>query len=296
MAIQVSIVIPTYNQRLDYLTEAIESALHQTYPREKYEIIVVDDGSRKTPPNPIISKYEKQGVKFILNPHGRTAHTLNTGIQKMQGKYFKWLSSDDVLCENTIEALVNRADENSIIYGDWVKINEKSVSLNVVKEPVFKSQKEMKRHLWRQFFGNGGAALIPRAAFKKVGLFDEKLPYIEDYDWWLRAAFLHNFAFNHIDRVVYKYRVHQNQISTQLNKRDQERLITRWLVKKRIYDMLDKNSQSEAVPAPTAALFFQQLFVSDITLIYQKVTGIGPNGRARTPTKIRKTIGKLVAL
>ncbi len=297
MAIQVSIVIPTYNQNLNYLTEAIESALNQSYPREKYEIIVVDDGSTKTPPDPIIPKYKNQNVKFIMNPHGRTAHTLNTGIQKMQGKYFKWLSSDDALCENSIEDLVSKADEKSIIYGDWITINEKSTPVKTVKEPSFKNNSEMKRYLWRAFFGNGGAALIPKESFKKVGLFDERLPYIEDYDWWLRAAFLHNYMFTHIDDIVYKYRVHQNQISTQLNKRDRERLITRWQVKKRIYNMLDPSARVEAVPAPTVKLFFQQLLVSDIAMLYGKAFGIDPaTGRARTPPKIRKSIQKLVAL
>jgi glycosyltransferase involved in cell wall biosynthesis len=297
MAINVSIVIPTYNQNLSYLSEAIDSALNQTYPREKYEILVVDDESTRLPPDPIIPKYEKQNVKFIKKAHGRTAHTLNVGIKRMQGRYFKWVSSDDALTENCLEVLMNKANENTIVYGDWIKIDQNSRQLDVQHEPAFKNQSEMKRCLWRNFFGNGGAALIPRSAFNKVGLFDQSLPYIEDYDWWLRAAFLHNYKFVHVDEVVAKYRVHQGQISTQLNKRDRERLITRWLIKKRIYEALDDASKADALPKPSTKLFFQQLLVSDAAMLYGKVAGINPlTGRARTPPGIQKRIRRLVRL
>ncbi len=297
MAVDVSIIIPTYNQNLNYLSEAIESALHQTYPREKYEILVVDDESTRLPPDPIIPKYEKENVQFIKKEHGRTAHTLNVGVKRMQGRYFKWVSSDDALTENCLEVLVSKADENTIVYGDWMKIDQNSRPLDVQREPVFKNQCEMRHYLWRNFFGNGGAALIPRSAFRKVGLFDQSLPYIEDYDWWLRAAFLHNYRFVHVDEVVAKYRVHQGQISTQLNKRDRERLITRWLIKKRLYNAMDQSSRVDAIPPPTSKLFFQQLLVSDLAMLYGKVAGINPaTGRARTPLGIQKRIRRLVTL
>ena len=40
----VSVIIPTYNRR-DILELVLRSLAQQTYPPEKYEVIVVDDGS-----------------------------------------------------------------------------------------------------------------------------------------------------------------------------------------------------------------------------------------------------------
>ena len=40
----ISVIIPTYNYA-NYITEAINSVLQQDYPKDKMEIIVVDDGS-----------------------------------------------------------------------------------------------------------------------------------------------------------------------------------------------------------------------------------------------------------
>jgi cellulose synthase/poly-beta-1,6-N-acetylglucosamine synthase-like glycosyltransferase len=42
----VSVVIPTHNPRMDYLARVLEALRAQTLPREQWEIIVVDNGSR----------------------------------------------------------------------------------------------------------------------------------------------------------------------------------------------------------------------------------------------------------
>ena len=42
----ISVVIPTHNPRMDYLRRVLEALRGQTLPREQWEIIVVDNGSR----------------------------------------------------------------------------------------------------------------------------------------------------------------------------------------------------------------------------------------------------------
>ncbi len=295
MGIEVSVVIPTYNQNLNYLAEAIESTLRQTYPKEKYEILVVDDGSTRILPDPLFSRLmNKQNVKFIKKEHGRTAHTLNAGIRRMKGNYFKWLSSDDALCEDALETLMSTADENRILYGDWIKMDENSRTLDVSREPVFTNSHEMKRWLWSSFFGNGDTVLIPKSAFKRIGMFDSSLPYYEDYDWWLRAAFLGNYKFSHVGEIIAKYRIHQSQITAQLRRRDKEKMVAHWLIKRRIYKALSPASRADANPNPSIRFLIRSLFMYDSATIYRGFAGINQYGRARTPKKLRKLASRLI--
>jgi glycosyltransferase involved in cell wall biosynthesis len=275
MTLDVTVVIPTYNQNPKYLAEAIESSLHQSYPREKYEILVVDDGSTQILPDSVVSQFKNENVRLIKKEHGGIAHTLNVGIRNMEGKYFKWLSSDDALCEDALEILMNKADERQIIYGDWMIIDENSRLLNVYHEPVFTGLTEMKRRLWRHFFANASTTLIPKSAFKKVGMFDDSLPYSEDYDWWLRSTFLYGYPFVHADGIVAKYRIHHGQLS--VIARSKKKLVVEWYIKRRLYSVLNRTSSLIKVLNPSIDLMARWLLFHDIVLLY-----------ARAPERLRR--------
>lgn len=285
MTIDISVVIPTYNQNSTYLTEAIESALFQTYPREKYEILVVDDGSTKTPFDTILSKFRNNGVIYVRKKHGGTANTLNVGIRMMKGKYFKWLSSDDTLCERALETLIAKTDEKTIAYGDWFRMDENSRIRNMYREPTFQDKVQMKRFIWHRFFANGTTTLIPKSAFDRVGLFDEDLPYILDYDWWLRAILLYDYQFVHVGKVIAKYRVHAGQISSRWLSIT-EKSLSEWRMKRRIYPLLDAASQT-LLSNPSYTSLTRQMFSERISRLYRLVFGRPP---IRALRRLRHTL------
>src|SRR5487761_2610644 len=102
---KLSIIIPVYNTE-KYLKECIESCLNQTH--DDIEVIAVDDGSTDNSVN-ILNDYA-QKIKIIRKKNGGTASALNVGIKVMNGEWFKWLSSDDVLYNNAVEILVRQAE------------------------------------------------------------------------------------------------------------------------------------------------------------------------------------------
>lgn len=103
--IRVSIGIPAYKQD-EFLPEAIESALAQTY--KNIEIIVVNDGSPdKT--QTIAESYiplSSGKLKVINQVNKGLASARNTAIMNMTGDYFLPLDSDDVLMENCVDRIV----------------------------------------------------------------------------------------------------------------------------------------------------------------------------------------------
>lgn len=267
MTLDISVVIPTYNQNPEYLTEAIESALHQTYPKEKYEILVVDDGSTRIQPDAVVSRFKNDNVRLVKKEHGGIAHTLNTGVRMMNGRYLKWLSSDDALCEKALETLMGKAREGTIVYGDWFRMDECSHVLTLHHEPLFRDRAQMKKFIWQRFFANGTTTLIPRSAFQKVGFFDESLPYLEDYDWWLRAIVLYDYLFVHLDEVIAKYRMHTGQTTTRVVKKS----LLMWRLKRRVYLMSDKSSCFEPVPNPSITSLIEQMFFEEMSRLYRSV-------------------------
>ena len=115
-----SIVIPFYNQKPEYLRQAIQSALNQQFAAAHFEVIAVDDGSQypKDKPNPILPMLEEfaaqyHNFKHTFKTNGGTASALNAGIRLAQGNWIKWLSSDDILKPNYLSTLWKEMKESS---------------------------------------------------------------------------------------------------------------------------------------------------------------------------------------
>ena len=85
--ISVSVIVPTFNQEL-YLGRCLRSLLNQTLERDQYEIIVVDDGSKKKT-STILSAF-KDEISMVNNKKNMgLPYSLNKGIKII----FKDLSS-----------------------------------------------------------------------------------------------------------------------------------------------------------------------------------------------------------
>ena len=97
----VSIIINNYNYDR-FLSEAINSAINQTYPH--IEIIVVDDGSTDNSRD-IIAGYGDRIIP-IFQPNGKQAAAFNSGFARSKGEIIIFLDSDDYLFPNAVEKIV----------------------------------------------------------------------------------------------------------------------------------------------------------------------------------------------
>ncbi len=97
----VSIIINNYNYS-EFISEAIDSALSQTYPNT--EVIVVDDGSTDNSTE-IIASYGSQIIP-LLKHNGGQASALNAGFRVSTGQIIIFLDADDYLFSHTVEQVV----------------------------------------------------------------------------------------------------------------------------------------------------------------------------------------------
>jgi len=203
---KVSVIIPVFNGE-NYLREAIESVLFQTYPR--HEVIVVDDGST----DETWALIESLGSKVwgIRKRNGGVASALNCGIQQASGDYIAWLSHDDVFLPDKLERQVElllRAPHFKACYTDYYVVDGGGKILGEVETPWYPKQEAI-RALFARSYINGSTMVMERSCFETVGLFSETLRYTQDIEMWLRL--LEHFEIGRVSEKLLKWRFHPSQ-------------------------------------------------------------------------------------
>lgn len=207
----VSIVIPVYNGA-NYLREAIESALAQTYPH--VEVLVVNDGSTDGGATAAIANSYGTRIRYFEKTNGGVSTALNTGIREMRGEYFSWLSHDDVFLPNKLsvqmDLLRNRAvsPEHTILYSDYNEIDAQSRMLGRIRICAPRPE-AMRFELIRSYPVHGCTTLIPRSCLERHGCFDESRRYTQDYHLWFLLS--RDCQFLHIPQSLMLCRRHSAQ-------------------------------------------------------------------------------------
>lgn len=87
-----SVLVDTYNQQ-SLIEKALRSVLEQDYPQDRFEIIVVDDGSTDNTPE-IVRQFEPR-VRLVRKKNGGQASAFNAGIPLCRGDVIVFLDGDD---------------------------------------------------------------------------------------------------------------------------------------------------------------------------------------------------------
>jgi len=102
-----SIVVAAYNEEKD-IPKLLNSLIKIDYPKNRLEIIVVDDGSTDRT-SEIVSKYP---VKLIKGPHKGVGFARNLGFKDSGGKIVSFIDADLVLDKGFVKEVVKEFEEN----------------------------------------------------------------------------------------------------------------------------------------------------------------------------------------
>lgn len=213
----VSIVIPAY-KAANYLAEAIDSALAQTY--KNIEIIVVNDGSPDDGATREVALSYGDKIKYYEKENGGCASALNYGIGVMTGDYFSWLSHDDLYLPEKIESLLKMADEigcdkDTTVLGcnDLIQSpsGQRSKSLYDNTAGLLSPEKAFGENLNVKTM-NGCGLLIPKKVLADVGDLRTDYKHLLDRELWMRISVAgYNYAF--IKDALVISRAHNQQIT-----------------------------------------------------------------------------------
>ncbi|MEL7669954.1 glycosyltransferase family 2 protein [Methanobacterium sp.] len=195
----VSVIIPTYN-RAYLIKRSIKSVLNQTY--QNFEIIIVDDGSIDNTKE-IIESFNENRIKYIKHKQNKgAAAARNTGIKCSKADFIAFQDSDDEWLpeklEKEIGAFGNSTVNVGVVYsGLWyIKNNEKRY---VPHLQITKKEGNVHNELLAGNFVSG-LTVIRKTCFEKVGLFNESLQSLEDWELYIRIS--KHFCFKFIDEPL----------------------------------------------------------------------------------------------
>lgn len=239
--IKVSIIIPSLNVE-KYVSDCLDSILNQSY--QDYEIIFIDSSIDSSPE--IIAKYIEKypdKIKYFFQEKQGPSAARNFGIIKSIGKYIVFLDADDKLDKFSLEKRFKKIESDEkimLVYSD---------TFILLNDDLIKTQyKNIVGNFYEGYAGSQmiinnfictSTVLLKKEVFDKVGLFDEALPCVEDYELWLRIC-LNKFKIGMLDEPLTYYRIRKGSLSEDNTKRI-ETLINVFNKIKNNYNNLDDN-------------------------------------------------------
>lgn len=205
----VTIAIPVRNGA-NYLGEAIESALRQSYPET--EVLVVDDGSDDEGRTFAIAHAFGERIRYLRQPHRGVSVALNTALAWASGRLFSWLSHDDLFEPEKTAVQVRIFEEvdreDVCLFSDlsWIDASGRLIGAKRLDPMDLALNPRLAFH---DGLINGCTILTPRDLLMRIGGFDERFPHTQDYRMWWRLAREANLL--HVPRCLVRSRLHPEQ-------------------------------------------------------------------------------------
>ncbi len=211
----VSVAIATYNMG-QYLPQAVESVLAQTYPN--VEVQIVDDGSTDETPSILKQLERDRRVHSCRQVNSGQARAKNRAVSLSRGSYVAFLDADDVWHPDKLERqmrLFQGRPELGVVYSDYECVDAQG-------RPLDKGVTPMRRGwvtgpLLIENFVCYSAGVVRRECLERNGGFDESLQMGIDYDLWLRLSAQWQFDF--VPAATVSYRIWAGQMSKNYRKR-----------------------------------------------------------------------------
>jgi len=200
---KVSICVPNYNYG-EYIGECIRSILNQTY--KDFELIIVDDASTDNSIE-IIESFSDSRIRVYENDENLgITKNWNQCLKYATGDYIAIFHSDDIYHSEIIEQEVKVLSHFKNIH-----LVSTKATTNIQR---LKDKNEYKYILYTPFefmkFLFGGhtlvcpSVMVRQECYEDIGRYNEDLIFLEDQEFYLRAALKYGLA--KIDNVLMFYR------------------------------------------------------------------------------------------
>jgi len=171
-----SIIIPAHNEE-NYISKAVEAIKNINYPKDKLEVIIIENGSTDQTYEVIKSTITDM-FKFISLKERGVSKAKNAGIENISSRseWSVFLDADTILLEDFLKNL-----------NDYLE-SQKDENLTIGTTYVLPISKSKHAKLWFKFYNWGHrftqssfSIQIAKNAFLNHIRFDEDLTFEEDY-------------------------------------------------------------------------------------------------------------------
>ena len=205
---RVSVLMPVYKTKEEYLREAIESTLNQTF--KDFELILIDDCPTDKKSQKIIESYKDKRIRYYRNDKNLgISDTRNRLISLAKGEFFAVLDHDDVCMPTRFEKQVAFFDEHPEV-GVVGSITEQFPKKKICPNPT--EHDDIEKMLFFHCAFTHSAVMVRKKVIKDNHLMYEKAFFLsEDYALWTRLVGKTKFA--NLPDVLLRYRKHGTNTS-----------------------------------------------------------------------------------
>lgn len=230
----VSIVFTSYNHK-EYLRQALDSLLNQTYPNT--EIIIIDDCSTDGSQE-ILNEYkhfENINLKLQTQNSGSYVKASNLGASFAKGEYLLFAQCDDFAEPNQIELLVqaflynptvgvvfsksNLVDKNGTVFSNDFIGRERKFKTSIALNPILSGNQIQEFLFFSCVIPNLSAALIKTELYKQIEGLSDKYLVVADWEFWLDLS--RKTDFYYIDKALNNFRQHETTIRSSIKMKTQ---------------------------------------------------------------------------
>lgn len=218
---KVSIIIPIYNTKEQYIDECISSIIEQTY--KNIEIIMIDDGSKAN-----IAKFcdkishKDSRIKLYHKKNEGVSMARNFGIKRASGKWIFFADADDWLEKDAIYNLISKAEGMDIVIGNIYSNNISEKNCTESDERLLGTDELIDKTLLdnydaHQYFGAVWGKLYDAGFIKKSKIkFVEDIKIGEDVLFNLEA-YEKAVKIKKIVEFVYNYRKNEDSVTNKFS-------------------------------------------------------------------------------
>ncbi len=203
----VSVIITTFNYA-QYIERCIRSVMDQSLENEAYEIIVVNDCSTDNTLE-VLENYVNDVRIFNLEKNVGLAGARNFGIKKARGQFIVFLDADDYMHRDLVRTQKLFLEENN-------SLDAVSVDYYIVDE-----RGKHLEHISTENQPIACGIMFRKDFLYNIGLYDESFRAREEED--LRIRWKEKYNIYNIILPLYRYRMHDNNLTKNLDEMEKHR-------------------------------------------------------------------------
>ncbi len=148
-----SIIIPVYNVE-EYVHPCLESIFRQGLDDSRFEVIIVNDGSTDKSMEMIADIIQQHNNISVINQENQgLSTTRNNGIAAAKGEYIFMPDSDDLIIENSLKPILEKALETKVdlVVADFLTMTDEEIN-NSCKEELQQPEQQFKKFTGEQIY------------------------------------------------------------------------------------------------------------------------------------------------
>lgn len=263
----ISILVPAYRTKEEYLRELVDSLLAQTYP---YWELVMADATEDDSVKNVLSTYGDERIRYVkLEENAGIAENSNQGLQHVSGEYVGLLDHDDLLTPDALyEMAMGIASGADMVYSDEDKCNGDATRFY---EPHRKEKFNLDLILSNNYICH--FLVMKTALIKELG-FRKEYDGAQDYDLILRGVekiLSENGTICHVPKVLYHWRCHE--ASTAQNPRSKQYAYEAGL--RALQDFADRQGWKAKAEHLEHLGFYKLTYIGDIFTEREDIGAVG---------------------